>query len=157
VDLDVGQAGVVIDHGVQVGGADHGPVVLAAAAGAPSGGLGVVPALDPAEEAPAAAVGDVGELGDVDVDQRAGVRVLVAADRLAADPVDVGSRLIWQRTNTACTVEADSPSCPAICTGPSRWRHRSRTIRRTIAGGVLVGLVWGRELRSTMPAIPSAR
>ena len=67
------------------------------------------------------------------------------------------SRLIRQRTSTACTVEAGIPSRPAIWTGPSRCRHRSRTIRRTSSGGVLVGLVCGRELRSAIPAGPSAR
>ena len=52
-------------------------------------------------------VGDVAELGDVDVDQRAGVVVFVAADRLAGARGSMClSRLIRQRTSTACTVEA---------------------------------------------------
>ena len=37
-----------------------------------------------------AAVGDVAELGDVDVDQRPGMVMFVAADRLPGDPVDPG-------------------------------------------------------------------
>jgi hypothetical protein len=67
------------------------------------------------------------------------------------------SRLIRHRISTACTVEAGTASRPAIWTGPSRLRHRNFTIRRTVSGLVLVGLVCGRELRSTMPAAPSAR
>jgi hypothetical protein len=66
------------------------------------------------------------------------------------------SRLIRHRVSTACTVEAGTPVWPAICTGPSRLRQRSRTIRFTVGGGVFAGLVRGRELRSAMPATPSA-
>jgi hypothetical protein len=33
-----------------------------------------------------------------------------------------------------------------------RWRQRNRTIGRTTSGRVLVGLVFGRELRSAIPA-----
>jgi hypothetical protein len=40
------------------------------------------------DEAVAAAVGDIAELGHVDVEQRSGMVVLVAADRLPGDPVD---------------------------------------------------------------------
>jgi hypothetical protein len=43
-----------------------------------------------ADVAPPAAVGDVAKLGDVDVDQLAGAFTLIAADRFAGDPVDVG-------------------------------------------------------------------
>ncbi len=57
-------------------------------AGAVLGGDAVTVALLLAEITPAPAVGDVAELGDVDVDQRPGVRVLVASDQLAGDPVD---------------------------------------------------------------------
>ena len=89
-DLDVGDSGVVIDHGVQERGADHGPVVLAALPSAVGGRLGVELALLPAQKPVSAAVRNVGELGDVDVDHRAGVRVLIATQRLAGDPVDVG-------------------------------------------------------------------
>lgn len=38
----------------------------------------------------ATAVGDVAELDDVDVDERTGVRVLIAGQRLTCDTVDVG-------------------------------------------------------------------
>ena len=67
------------------------------------------------------------------------------------------SRLIRARTSTACTVEAEMPSSPAICAGPSLRRHRNRRIRFTVAGGVLVGIERGRLDRSTIPAGPSAR
>jgi hypothetical protein len=43
-----------------------------------------------ADEPPAAAVGDVAELGDVDVDQLTRSGPLIAAGRLTGDPVDVG-------------------------------------------------------------------
>ena len=49
------------------------------------------------------------------------------------------------------------PSSPAICTGPSRRRHLAFTIFFTTAGGVLVGITWGRLVRSVIPAGPSAR
>jgi hypothetical protein len=43
-----------------------------------------------AQEPVATTGGDVAELLDVDVDQGPGMGVLVAADRLAGDPVQVG-------------------------------------------------------------------
>lgn len=49
------------------------------------------------------------------------------------------------------------PSSPAICTGPSRRRHRAFTIRFTVASGVFVGIERGRLDRSAIPAGPSAR
>jgi hypothetical protein len=42
-----------------------------------------------AEEPVPAAVGDVAELGDVDVDHGSGVWVFVVADRFCGDAVDV--------------------------------------------------------------------
>jgi hypothetical protein len=64
-------------------------------------------------------------------------------------------RLIRHRVSTACTVEAGIASCPAICTGPNLFRHRTSTIRRITCSLVLVGLRCGRELRSSIPAAPS--
>jgi hypothetical protein len=72
------------------------------------------------EESVSAAVGDVAELGDVDLAHRAGMVVFVAAQGFAGDT-------IWQWV-TASKVEAGSPRRPAIRTGPSRWRRRSRTM-----------------------------
>jgi hypothetical protein len=46
-------------------------------------------ALSAAHVAPAAAVGDVAQLLDIDVEQVAGVGVFVAADGFAGDPVEV--------------------------------------------------------------------
>src|SRR6185312_16616139 len=65
MNLAVSQAGVIVDSGVQVGVADHRMAV------APCwcGGAGVAPALGPAHRPPPAAIRDVAELLDVDVDQ----------------------------------------------------------------------------------------
>jgi len=89
-DLCVGDSGVVIDDGVHERGADDGPVVPAARTGASGGCLPVVSSLDSADEAMPATVGDAAEFGDVDVDQRARVVVLVAADRFTGDSIDMG-------------------------------------------------------------------
>jgi hypothetical protein len=156
-DLGVGQAGVVVDDGVHECGADQRARVLAALTGPVCGRNAVDLALLAAEELVAATVGDVAEPGDVDVDQRPGVRVLVAAEWFTGHAVDVGQAVDPHRTSTACTVEACIPSRPAIWTGPSRCRQRSRTSWRTTAGLVLVGLECGRELRSAIPAAPSQR
>jgi hypothetical protein len=48
-------------------------------------------------------------------------------------------------------MEAGIATRPAICTDVNLNRHRSRTIRRTVAGGVLAGLWCGREDRSANP------
>ena len=124
-DLDVGQARMVVDDGMEVGGAG---ARLVAASGQSGGSALVLRALPAADEAVAAAVGDVAELGDVDVDQRPGMVVLVAADRLPSDPIDPDSRFSRQRTRTAWTVGTGMPSRPPIWTGPSQCRHRSATI-----------------------------
>ena len=44
----------------------------------------------PADEAPSTAVGDVSELGDVDMDEVTRLRVFIAAHRLAGGPIGVG-------------------------------------------------------------------
>ena len=76
-DLGVGQPGVVVQGGVQVAVAEHRAAVLAGAGG---GGPVALPCARPGG-APAAAVRDVAELLDIDVDQLAGPVALVAADR----------------------------------------------------------------------------
>src|SRR5215831_16409548 len=87
-DLGIGQAGAVVQGGVQVTVADDG-VAVAGAPGRGGGGLAVAPARLAAVDAPAAAVGDVDELFDVDVDQFAGAGPLVAADAPPAAAVQV--------------------------------------------------------------------
>src|SRR3546814_8877534 len=81
VDLGVGDAGVVVEHRVYERGADARAAVPASVPGALRGRGAVSLALLPTDVAPATAVGDVAELGDVDVDQRARMRVLVATQR----------------------------------------------------------------------------
>src|SRR3954454_6417620 len=89
VDLGVGHAGVVVDHGMHEACADPGVVLPRLDAGAVAGGLAVGPALLDADEAPAAAIRDVAELGDIDVDQLAGPGPFIPAGWLAAHAVDV--------------------------------------------------------------------
>ena len=79
---------MIVEHRVYEGGAHLGVVPLVA--WLTGCGASVPQALCAADVAPAAAVGDVAELLDVDVDQRAGVGVLVASDRFSGGPVDVG-------------------------------------------------------------------
>jgi hypothetical protein len=85
-DLDVGDSGVVVDDGVQERGS--GPRFPVCTSKQPWSGSLVPQALLSADEPVPATVGDVAELGDVDVDHRPGMRVLVATDRLASDSVD---------------------------------------------------------------------
>jgi hypothetical protein len=104
-----------------------------------------------------AAVGDVAELGDVDVDQRAGVRVLVTPDRFTRHTIDVAEPV--QSTPHQHRVHGRGwhASRPPIWTGLSRWRQRSRMIRRLRSSGVRRGLECGRLDRSAIPAAPSSR
>jgi hypothetical protein len=134
---------VIVNHGVHERRSNSRTIVrrgVSALTCAVAGGDGIAFALLSAEELVAAAVGNVGELSGSPV------------TRSIRD-----SRLIRHRVSTACTVEAGMPMSPAICTGPSRRRHRNRTIRRTTSGLVFAGLVRGRELRSAIPAAPSCR
>lgn len=88
MDLGVGDTGVVIDDGMDVGLAYERvpPLVarLVRCVGA------VLLALLLADVAPAPAVGDVAKLLHIDVQHGTGVVVLVAADGLPCRPVDVG-------------------------------------------------------------------
>ena len=63
-------------------------IVVAVPAGAAAGGQPVLQSLGAAGEAPSAAVGHVAKFSGIDVDQRAGVGMLVAADRLPGNPVN---------------------------------------------------------------------
>jgi hypothetical protein len=67
------------------------------------------------------------------------------------------SRFNRQRTSTACTVEAGSPSRAPISTGPSRLRHRNATIFFTSRCGVRPGCRCGRLDRSRMSSTPGTR
>src|SRR5690242_16255392 len=88
-DLAVGQAGVVIDGGVQVAVADDGPAMPVTGAG---GGFLVLVAAGPPGGAPAAAIRDVPQLLDVDMDQLARRGALIPADYLPAGPVQGSQR-----------------------------------------------------------------
>jgi hypothetical protein len=81
---------VVVDGGVDVGVAE--PAGAAGGAGGavgPLGGAVTGAGGGAAVDAPAAAVGDVAELLDVNVHQLAGPGHLIAAHRFTGDPIDV--------------------------------------------------------------------
>lgn len=88
-DLGVCDAGVVVDDGVDVSGADVRLVTGVTLARPFRRSLAVPVALLLADESPAASVGDVAELRHVDMDQRSRIGVLVTPERLAGDAVDV--------------------------------------------------------------------
>jgi hypothetical protein len=87
--LGVGQPGVSVHGGVHVAVADVGPAVHLARSAGVAVRVPIHFALRPAVGAPAAAVGDVAQLLDVDVHQLAGPGRLDAAHRFAGDPIDV--------------------------------------------------------------------
>jgi hypothetical protein len=87
VDLGVGDPGVVIDDGVNERGPDQRLVSFVAVLAWSR--CSVLQPLRSADVSLAAAVGDVSELLDVDVDHRARVVVFVAAHDLTGSDVDV--------------------------------------------------------------------
>jgi len=68
----------------------------------------------------AAPSGDVAELLDVDMDEVAGMAVLVAADRLAGGPVQMGQAADAAADQDGMHGRAASPTWGAIWAGPSR-------------------------------------
>lgn len=89
MDLGVSDAGVVVDDGVDERGARDHVADDAASTGAFGSDGAVAVALEAADVSPAAAVGDVTELFDVDVDHRTGVFVFVTAGGFAGADIDV--------------------------------------------------------------------
>ena len=83
--LDVGEAGVVVDGGVDVVVAKSGSF-LAGAVRAPVGPA-VASSLLLSQSSPSATIGDPAQLFDVDVDQLTRSRLLVAADHLSGGSV----------------------------------------------------------------------
>ena len=135
---------MVVDHGVDERGADHWPVAVTAFTRAVSCRARVGLAVLAADEPVAAAVGDVAELGDVDVDQRAGVVVLVAAQRFAGDAVEMGQPVDPAPHQHRVHGRGGQAEPAGDLDRAESRRHRSRTIRRTICGLVRVGLRCGR-------------
>ena len=80
---------MIVNHCVQERRSDLGPIIIAAFTGAVGGAPGVAFALLPTQKSMPTAVGDVGELRDVDVDQRAGIVMFIPAQRFAGDPINV--------------------------------------------------------------------
>jgi len=87
VGLGMGNPGAVVDDGVHERLTDQRPTVPAAAAAA-SGRSPVPVALLSADEPVPAAVGDVAELGHIDVDHHPGLVVLVTAHYLTGALID---------------------------------------------------------------------
>lgn len=88
VHFDVGDAGMVINDGVQIPDPEVRLVAGVAGAFAVGGDGAVLQRLLASDEAVPAAVGDSPELGDIDVDEGTGTIVLEAADRFPGDSVD---------------------------------------------------------------------
>jgi hypothetical protein len=112
------------------------PVAIAAAVAAGAVGLAVTATNGAAQEPVTTSSRDVAELLDVDVDQVAGMRVLVAADRLAGHQINIAQAADPAADRMAWTVEGARPTWGAIWAGPSRWVQRKCTIRRTTGAGV---------------------
>ncbi|WP_131737208.1 hypothetical protein [Actinomadura roseirufa] len=118
-DLGEGQAGAVIEGGVQVAGAQIG---AAADRAGPVGSrwAGAVPTADGAAmDTAATADGDVTEFRDVDVHQAAGAQVLVAANGMADGAVQV--------TEAGQAVAVD-----AVWRVRMGWVHRGRVQPRQV-------------------------
>jgi hypothetical protein len=87
--LGVGDPGVIVNHCVQECNSEPRLIITTTFTGAMGGLLPVVFASLSAEELVPATVGDVGELGDVDVNQRPGMSVLIASQGFAGHAIDV--------------------------------------------------------------------
>jgi hypothetical protein len=132
-------------------------VAVAAGLAAAPVGLAVLFAGGAAQESVAATGGDVAELLDVDVDQRAGVGVLVAAHRRSGGPVQVAEP-------AEVAAEHDLVDGRGGQTDPWGDLGRSQPLPqaqlddlRTCGVGVRRGLWCGRLERSAIPAGPSWR
>lgn len=150
---------MAVDHGVPERGADRWDVTMGLRRPVQVAGGREVP-LSPwsAEVAPAAAVGDVAVLHDVDMDQVPGRWCFVAADRLACDAIDVGDtvdpvpdqhRVHRRGRNLESATDLDRPS-RSLSQVHDPAHHRRRCPAR-------LGWWCGREDRSIMPAGPSTQ
>ena len=137
VDLGVRDTGVVVDDGVdeRVTELRVAPLALRL----PRGRRTIAFSLASADVAPSTAVGDVPELLHVHVRQRAGVGVLVSANRLARGPVDVrqsveaGRRedsMHGGRGDAEAGRELDRPFPQAHSQADAPLRHRLRGLVR---------------------------
>ncbi|ORJ92561.1 hypothetical protein A6F55_24040 [Prescottella equi] len=112
--LGVGETGAIVDGAVRERDSDPRFVAVVALAGPVRGGFSLLLTLPAAAEGVSTPVGDVSELGDVDVDQRPGVGMLVASQRFPVTRSVRESQLIRHRTSTACTIDAGIDSRPEI-------------------------------------------
>ena len=141
-DLGVGKAGAVVDGAVEV--AIAGTAVA----------LGAIPT--PSVKAPAAALGDGGQLLDVDEDELARALALVAADGRArpvtaiepADALGGQDRLHGGESKAICW---------AMRAAPKRWRARRSSTWARFAGEVAQGHERGLLGWSWSPQEPWAR
>jgi hypothetical protein len=152
VDLGIGKAGMIIDRGVDEPMADQWIVMAAAPAAGPVGPA-VPPSAGPAQEPVAAPGGDVAQLLDIDMNEVAGLVVLVAAHRLAGRPVQMGETADPAADQHGMHGRGGQPDLRGDLGWPSRWAQRRCTILRTTGGGVRRGEEWGRLDRSAIPAL----
>jgi hypothetical protein len=83
--------------------------------------------------------------------------VLVAADRLAGGPVEVGQAADAAADQDGMDGGGGQPDPGAIWAGPSRWVQPRCTTLPTTGVGVGWGERWGRLDRSAIPAGPWSR
>ena len=158
MDLGIGDPGVVIEHGMdERGPSQRVPEVAVGQAGAARRHGAVGQALGLAHEPSPAAVRNIAQFLDIDMQQGAGVGVLVTADRLAGHPVHVGQAADPAPGEDLMDRGGATPTTAAIGTGPRRCFHRRCTILRTTGCGVAFGEQCGRDEASAIPAAPSWR
>ena len=118
-------------------------VVMAADAAAGAVRPAVAPPGRAAQEPVATTGRDVAQLLDVDVDQGAGLGVLVAADGLAGGPVQSTQPADAAADQDGMDGRGRQPDLGGDLGWPSRFLQRRWTIRRTSGAGVRRGLWWG--------------
>jgi hypothetical protein len=154
VNLGVGDPGVVIDDGVNERGADLRLTVFRSWLA--WCGCTIPVALRPGHVSPAAAVGDVSEHFDVDVDHRPWVVVFVAANDLTGPDVDVVEPVHPAPGQHGVNGRGGHPELAGDPDGPETLPPAERHNSFTSSGLVRFGERRGLEDRSCIPSGPMA-